>query len=71
MVVSFYESMRESHKYDASNFEYLDTVWMSNVVRLSAATQMARMPLIPCTLGAKNSLKRSFRAPITTVLGDF
>ena len=28
----FYSSMRESHKYDASNFEYLDTVWMSNVV---------------------------------------
>jgi len=24
-----------------------------------------------CTLGAKSSLKRSFRAPITTVLDDF
>ena len=28
----FYSSMRESHKYDASNFEYLDTLWQSNVV---------------------------------------
>ena len=31
----FYSSMRESHKYDASNFEYLDTLWQSNVVGLS------------------------------------
>lgn len=25
----FYSSMRESHKYDASNFEYLDQVWQN------------------------------------------
>lgn len=25
----FYSSMRESHKYDASNFEYLDKVWQN------------------------------------------
>lgn len=25
----FYSSMRESHKYDASNFEYLDTLWQN------------------------------------------
>ena len=25
----FYSSMRESHKYDASNFEYLDKIWQN------------------------------------------
>ena len=36
----FYSSMRESHKYDASNFEYLDALWQ-NIEDNSETSDMA------------------------------
>ena len=33
----FYSAMREGHKYDANDNQYLDTVWRSNELRGGAA----------------------------------
>ena len=52
----FYSSMRESHKYDASNFEYLDKVWQNiesgkNIVVNSSGADKDVNPDAPICIG--------------------
>ena len=52
----FYSSMRETHKYDASNFEYLDKVWQNiesgkNIVVNSSGADKDVNPDAPICIG--------------------
>jgi hypothetical protein len=53
----FYSSMREGHKYDASNFEYLDELWHEAVTKnedvgeLSSRSDGDVNPLAPICIG--------------------